>query len=78
MVRVGWRDWSAPPHPGHLLAAATFLRGAGLRVVVAVKKDLILAAIARLLRLGWIAMPETQRQPYTVTPTGRKAMAGGA
>lgn len=45
-----------------------------LRVAVAVKADLVRAALARLLRLRWILPPEKQRQPYTLTILGREAL----
>lgn len=56
----------------------TITAQATLRTIAGIGKPQLDASIARLLRLGWIAPPEKQRQPYTLTPSGRQALAGGA
>jgi hypothetical protein len=56
-------------HP-HATARAT------LRQLAGIGKDNLDASIVRLLQLGWIDPPEKQRQPYTLTPLGRQALAG--
>ncbi len=45
-----------------------------LRLLLTLRKDTVNASLARLLRLKWVRMPEKQRQPYTVTAEGRKAL----
>lgn len=45
-----------------------------LRQLAGIGKVNLEASLARLLRLGWIAHPEKQRQPYTLTPLGRQSM----
>jgi hypothetical protein len=46
-----------------------------LRVALALKRDVVQAALARLIRRAWVVPPERQRQPYAVTPEGRIADA---
>ncbi len=40
-----------------------------------IRKERVTAAVSRLLSAGWITFPTKQRQPYTVTPTGRQGLA---
>jgi RecA-family ATPase len=45
-----------------------------LRMALGLKRDLVYAAIARLIERGWVLPPERQRQPYVVTPDGLTAL----
>jgi predicted transcriptional regulator len=45
-----------------------------LRVRLGVKRDVAYGSLSRLLERGWIRDPERQRQPYTLTDTGRRML----
>jgi hypothetical protein len=49
-----------------------------LRVAVGLRRDLVQAAVVRLLDRGWIELPARQRQPYTVTVQGLSELSGSA
>lgn len=46
-----------------------------LRLITRGRKEAVNATVARLLTQKWIALPEKQRQPYTLTHLGRQALA---
>ena len=49
-----------------------------LRLLLGGRKDVIGESLSRLIRRGWLTLPEKQRQPYQVTPAGLDALNGGA
>jgi hypothetical protein len=49
-----------------------------IRLAVGDRRDVVYAAIARLMDRGWVEPPTKQRRPYTVTAAGAAALDGAS
>jgi hypothetical protein len=45
-----------------------------LQLAAGIRKAAVIASVARLVARGWLEVPK-QRQPFTLTPSGKQAIA---